>query len=194
MTEEDLIRGCLKHEHTSQRELYNLYFGKMMSVCIRYAKDQKEAKAILLNGFRNIFNEFKRFLEASGKVKKDHAATSLEEWIKKEIITAAIQQMHNNKKEYFVSSTVSMRDSEKSPNGEISDEQITKFANKQVILNALQGLTSSYRAIYNLHEIDGYSYPEISKLLDISEYTAKDSLSKAKFNLRRNLVRMISKQ
>ena len=149
MTEEDLIRGCLRYEHASQRELYNLHFSKMMHICIRYAKDQKEAKAILLNGFKNIFNEFKSFLNVTDKIKKNVSATTLEEWIKKEIITSAIQHMHNNKKEYFVSSTVSMRDSEKTTNGEISDEQIIKSANKQMILHALQGLTPSYRAIYN---------------------------------------------
>ena len=156
MTEEDLIRGCLRYEHASQRELYNLYFSKMMHICIRYAKDQKEAKAILLNGFKNIFNEFRNFLNASEKIKKDSSSTTLEEWIKKEIIASAIQYMHNNKKEYFVSSTVSMRDSEKLTNGEVSDEQIMKLANKQMILDALHGLTPSYRAIYNLHEVDGY--------------------------------------
>ena len=108
MTEEDLIRGCLRYEHASQRELYNLHFSKMMHICIRYAKDQKEAKAILLNGFKNIFNEFKSFLNVTDKIKKNVSATTLEEWIKKEIITSAIQHMHNNKKEYFVSSTVSI--------------------------------------------------------------------------------------
>jgi RNA polymerase sigma factor (sigma-70 family) len=193
MTEEELIRGCLKYEHASQRELYQLYFSKMMHICIRYAKNQEDAKAILLDGFKNVFNGFRNFVDINGKIKKDEPPLSLEEWIKKEIIASAVQHMHNNKKEYFVSSTVSMRDSENKTNSELSDEQIIRSTDKQAILKALQQLTPSYRAIYNLHEVDGYSHLEISKLLDISEYTSKDSLSKAKFNLRKNLVRMVPK-
>jgi RNA polymerase sigma factor (sigma-70 family) len=193
MTEEDIIRGCLKYDHACQRELYDLYFAKMMHVCLRYAKDPKEAKSILLNGFKNIFNEFRSFSDLSAKTKNDAPAGRLGQWIKKEIIASAIQYMHSNKKEYFVSSTVSIRDSEKQANGEIPDEQIIKSATKQMVMNALRELTPSYRAIYNLHEMDGYSHQEISVLLDISEYTSKDSLSKAKFNLRKNLVRMVSK-
>ena len=191
MNEEALIRGCLKHERASQRELYEIYFTKMMHLCIRYAKNQQEAKSILLDGFKNIFNDFRIFSGANAKRKKDSPPVSLEEWIKKEIVASAIRHMHNNKKEYFVSSTVSVRDSQRQSSTEISDEKIIASANKQIIIKALQQLTPSYRAIYNLHEVDGYSHLEISKLLDISEYASKDSLSKAKFNLRKNLTQLV---
>ena len=191
MSEEELIKGCLKYEHASQRELYQQSFSKMMHICIRYARNQQDAKAILLDGFKSIFNDFRNFVEANEKIKKDASPVTLEEWIKKEIIASAVRHMHDNKKEYFVSSTFNMRDSEKQIFADVPDEQIIKSADKQMVINALQQLTPSYRVIYNLHEIDGYSHLEISKLLDISEYTSKDSLTKAKFNLRKNLARIV---
>jgi len=193
MNEEELISGCLKHERSSQRALYEIYFSKMMHVCIRYAKNQQEAKSILLDGFKNIFNGFRIFTDVNAKRKKDSPPVSLEEWIKKAIVASAIRHMHNNKREYFVSSTVSVRDSEKQSSFEISDEKIIHSVDKQIIIKALQQLTPSYRAIYNLHEVEQYSHLEISKLLDISEYASKDSLSKAKFNLRKNLTQMVPK-
>ncbi|MEK6615820.1 MAG: hypothetical protein AABZ32_06885, partial [Bacteroidota bacterium] len=121
MNEEDLISGCLKHERASQRALYEIYFSKMMHVCIRYAKNQQEAKNILLDGFKNIFNNLRIFSDANAKRKKDAPSVSLEEWIKKEIVASAIRHIHNNKREYFVSSTVSVRDSEKQFSTELSD-------------------------------------------------------------------------
>ncbi len=191
MTEEELIRGCLKHEHAAQRELYLRHFAEIMQLCIRYSKTPQEAKTILLDAFKNIFNGFGNYAQANAKRKKDAPPVPLGDWIKGEAIASAVQHMHNNKKEYFVSSTVSTRDAGKQPGQEISDEQIMKAAGKQMIIQALQQLTPSYRVIYNLHEVDGYSHPEISRLLDISEYTSKDSLLKAKFNLRKNLTSMI---
>ena len=193
MPEEEIIRGCLKYEHASQHALYEQYSGKMTHLCIRYAKSQQEAKTILLEGFKNIFNGFRNYIEENAKRKKDSSPITLEDWVKKEIIKAAVQQMHANKKEYFVSSTVSMRDSEKQSAQEISDEQIMKSADKPMIIKALQQLTPSYRTVYNLHEVDEYTHLEISKLLDISEYISKDSLSKAKFNFRKNLSGMVLK-
>lgn len=191
MSEEEIIRGCLKHERASQRALYEIYSGRMMDICLRYAKNPQEAKEIFLDGFKNIFNNFSHFVDGNAKRKKDETPLPLQEWIKKEIIASIIRQMHANKREYFVSSTVSARDMEKPMSAEISDEQIMKSTDRQFIMKALQQLSPSYRAVYNLYEMDGYSLPEISKLLDISEYTSKDSLSKAKFNLRKNLARMV---
>lgn len=192
MTEADLIRGCLKEEKSAQRELYLQYFSRSMSVCIRYSRDPQGAKAILLDAFKNILNNFKDFAEQSSKNKKDALPVSLEEWIFKGVIASAIQHMHDKKKEHFVSSTVSMRDPGKTASQELSDEQVIKATDKKMIIKALQQLTPSYRAIYNLHEIDGVSHAEISKLLDVSEYISKDSLEKAKFNLRKNICAMIS--
>ena len=191
MSEEEIIKGCAKHESASQRALYEIYFPRMMQACTRYAKNQQEAKEILLDGFKNIFNFFSSYMNENAKRKKDDTPVSLEEWIKKQILASAIRHMHANKREYFVSSTVNSRDSERPSSLDTSDEHIMKAADKKIIIKALQQLSPSYRAVYNLHEVDGYSHQEISKLLDISEYTSKDSLSKAKFNLRKNLARIV---
>lgn len=194
MGEEEIIRGCLRMERAAQRALFDIYAPGMMQVCIRYSKNNQEAKEILLDGFRNILNNFRNFTEENAKLKKDGNQLSLAEWIKKEMVAAAIRHMHANKKEYFVSSTVSVRDAEKPLSSEISDEQIMQSASRQEIIKSLQQLSPSYRAVYNLHEVDGYSHQEISKLLDISEYTSKDSLAKAKFNIRKNLSRLIPQE
>ena len=194
MTEEEIIRGCLKFERASQRTLYDIYSGRMMQVCIRYSKNNPDAKEIFLDAFKTILNNFKIFAEENAKRKKDSSSLFLEEWIKKEIIASAIRHMHANKREYFVSSTVSARDLEKPLTLELTDEQLVTPSNKQFVIKALQQLSPSYRAVYNLYELDNYPHSEISKLLDISEYTSKDSLSKAKFNLRKNLTHLVPKQ
>lgn len=194
MSEEELIRGCLKHERAVQRTLYELFFGRMMNVCLRYAKNQQEAKEILLDGFKNAFARFHGFVEAHAKRRKDLPSLSLEEWMEKQMIASAIRLLHRNRKEYFVSSTVSVRDLRpRVPEmEETSDEQILKFAGKDKIIRAIHELTPSYRAVYNMHEIDGYSHQEISRHLDISEATSKDTLEKAKFNIRKNLLRLLN--
>ena len=191
MSEEEIIKGCLRNERAAQRALYEIYSPAMMQACIRFAQSRAEAKEILLDGFKNIFDNFRSFTDENAKRKKDEAPLALHDWIKKKIIAAAVRQMHAGRKQHFVSSTVSVRDSEKPASADITDEQIIKSADKQSVIKALQQLSPSYRAVYNLYEIENYSHTEISKLLDISEYSSKDNLQKAKFNLRKNLVRTI---
>lgn len=194
MSEEEMIRGCLRNERLAQRAFYDIYSAKMMHLCIRYSKNNQDARNALLEGFKNIFSKFRDFPKENAKLKKERKHISLEEWVKKEFICAIIRYMHANKKEYFVSSTVSIRDAEMPLSAEISDEQIIQSVGMQEIIKALQRISPSYRAVYNLHEIDGYSHREISKLLDISEYSSKDMLTKAKFNIRKNLLQIITQE
>ncbi|MFH1004656.1 MAG: sigma-70 family RNA polymerase sigma factor [Bacteroidota bacterium] len=192
--EEELIHKCLKHDRNAQRVLYEQYFGKMMGVCIRYSKNQQDAKEIFFSGFINIFTNIKEFVNENSKRKKSSPLVSLEEWIKKMIIKSAIKLLHQNKKEYFVSSTVNVRDAESLSPGiseNILDEQLMSKINLHLILKAIHQLSPSYRTVYNMHEVDNYSHKEISVLLDISEPTSKDNLLKAKYNIHKNLVRMV---
>lgn len=193
MTEEELIYGCHKRDRNHQRVLFELYNKDMMAVCIRYSKDLQEAKEILLDGFKNLFNNFDQFINSQPKEDTYSDPILLKEWIKKEIIFAAVRQMHNSKKHHFISSTVSVRDEGKDTSLNMSNEQIIETTSPEIIVKSLQQLTPSYRVIYNLHEVERYSLSEISKLLDISEYTLQDSLSKIKFHLRKNIIYLLPK-
>ncbi len=193
MQEEEIIRGCLKHDRNFQRALFEMYSAAMLDVCTRYSKSSDAAKEVLLIGFKNIFSNIRQFTEENARLKSEQSPVKFEEWMKKEMILAAVAYMHSKKKEHFISSTVSMRDGEKYSEGDLPDEKIMQHASKASIIKALQQLSPSFRTVYNMHDVDGYSHEAISKLLDISEYSSKDSLTKAKFNLRRNLARMVPK-
>ena len=55
------------------------------------------------------------------------------------------------------------------------------------MLDAIQKLSNMNRVVFNLAEIEGYSYAEIAKQLNISESTARATLSRAKSILKANL-------
>jgi RNA polymerase sigma-70 factor (ECF subfamily) len=56
MTETELVQGCLRENRTAQHELFRRYSGKMMTVCLRYARHRAEAEDILQDAFIRIFN------------------------------------------------------------------------------------------------------------------------------------------
>ncbi|WP_298300217.1 sigma factor, partial [Hydrotalea sp.] len=61
MTEFELIKGCIKQQANCQRMLYEQYSGKLMAVCLRYAKDSMEAEDMLQDAFVRIFNYINQF-------------------------------------------------------------------------------------------------------------------------------------
>ena len=56
-----LIRGCIKNYRRSQEELFRLFYGKMLGVCMRYTQDRDTAEEVLQQGFIKIFDKLDAF-------------------------------------------------------------------------------------------------------------------------------------
>ena len=61
MTEDELIRGCIKEEAACQKEVFNRYAGRMLGVCNRYARNSADAEDILQDAFIKIFEKIHQF-------------------------------------------------------------------------------------------------------------------------------------
>lgn len=53
------------------------------------------------------------------------------------------------------------------------------------VINEIKKLPPSYRVIFNMHVIDGYSHQEIAERLGISVGTSKSGLFKARMHLQK---------
>jgi RNA polymerase sigma-70 factor (ECF subfamily) len=53
------------------------------------------------------------------------------------------------------------------------------------LMTMIQELSPGYRAVFNMHVIEGYSHKEIADILSINEGTSKSQLARAKVVLRK---------
>jgi RNA polymerase sigma-70 factor (ECF subfamily) len=181
MNEHDIIKGCLKNDRASQKALYEQHYGKMLGVCLRYAKDKDEAKDVLHEGFLKVFTNLKNF----------NGTGSFEGWIRRVMVNTSIDHLRKNKQNYLIVSTVYANEKASNLADEVEDEDLLLQIDKEEILKAVQELTPAYRTVFNLYVIEEFSHREIAEMLDISEGTSKSNLSKAKFNLKKNLMHLI---
>jgi RNA polymerase sigma factor (sigma-70 family) len=176
MTEEKLkliIKGCKKQDRTSQKALYEAYYGFAMAICLRYAGNKYEASEILNDGFFKVLSNIHKY----------NPQKSFKPWIGKIMTNASIDYYRSNLK---MSQTV---DLEKA--GSFTDSKaIVGKLSYQDIQAFIQRLTPAYRTVFNLYAIDGYTHKEISNILEISEGTSKSNLYKA----RQKLQEMIQKE
>ena len=56
INEQDLVRACQRNDRKAQTAFYNMYKGKLMGVCRRYARSKEEAEDIYQEAFVKIFN------------------------------------------------------------------------------------------------------------------------------------------
>lgn len=170
-----LIEGCKSKDRESQRMLYKHYYGYAMSICIRYAKDNEEAKEILNDGFMKVF----------AKMHMYDTQKSFKGWLRRILINTAIDHFRANKKHYNHSDISQEHNHHQAEGGNAIDEM-----SHNDILELVQKLSPMYRTVFSLYAIDGYNHEEISKQLGISVGTSKSNLSKARANLRKMLVKM----
>ena len=180
MDETDIIKGCLKNDRASQKALYEKFYSKMLGVCSRYSKDREEAKDILHDGFMKVYNGLKKF----------NGNGSFEGWIRRIMVNTAIDQIRKNKQDYLIVSTVYANEKGNIAVEEINEDELLTTIKEEDILKAVQELSPAYRTVFNLYVIEEYTHKEIAELLDISEGTSKSNLSKAKFNLKKNLTHL----
>lgn len=173
-TERELVALCLQGDRMSCKELFELYSGRMMALCYRFARDANEAQDILQEGFIRIFNKLDLY---SGE-------GSLEAWMRRVMINTALKyrQQHIDKHKYSEIDNVPLY----APTPTIIDE-----LSKEEILKLIQELPDGYRMVFNLYVIEGYSHKEIADQLGIGESTSRSQLVKARLLLKDKLLNLI---
>ena len=61
MTEQELVEGCIREDRICQRELWNRYSKKIMSLCLRYCNSQEEAEDALMEAYVKIYDNLAKF-------------------------------------------------------------------------------------------------------------------------------------
>ncbi len=176
--EKELWQGCQKKQPQAQAMLYKAYFGKMLSVCLRYAKDEEEAKDILQEGFIKVFNHIDSF-KGDG---------SLEGWVRRIVVNTAITHFHKQKKMFFDSidgNTPDIQDTQE--DDQLSEESLLQLSYDDILVFVRQ-LSPAYQAVFNLYVIENYTHREIAEMLQISEGTSKSNLAKARLKLQKLLT------
>ena len=174
-SEKELIEGCINGNESCYKQLYETFYGKMLNVCKRYAKDNEEAKDIVQDGFVRVFKNLHKY----------NFKGSLEGWIRRVIVNSAINHYHEQIKHRVIDYRERIQDNEMggvfySMEGELSFDV-------NYLLEAVQQLPETYRMVFNLNEIEGFSHKEISNMLNITESTSRSNLTKAKQKLKHTI-------
>ena len=163
MTEQEIIAGCIQEKKQCQEELFRRYAGKMLGICMRYARYQMEAEDMLQEAFIRVFDYIHQF---KGK-------GSLEGWIKRIVINTAIKKTQKKSFQNEALGIEPHQDVPISPN-------VYDHLQAEEILALIKELPDGYRTIFNLYAIEGYSHKEIADLLGIQESTSRSQLVKAR--------------
>ena len=174
-----IITGCAQQDRQCQQMLYDQYYGLCLKIAFRYVNTYEQAVEVTHDGFLKMFRNFSRFEVRD----KDKIEMLLIGWIRRVIINASIDYMRremNNQQTYAIPEHVW----EHKDDGQSSDNSLLY----KELMCLVKELPPAYRMVFNLHVIEGYSHPEIAKMLGITTGTSKSNLSKARAHLQKALA------
>ncbi len=173
-TETELLALCKEGDRQACKKLFDLYSGKMMALCYRFARDRNEAEDILQEGFVRVFTKLHLY----------KGVGSFESWMKKVIVNTALKYRDKNIRKHHYSEIDNVHVFDNTPN-------IIEELSKEEILKLIQELPEGYRTVFNLYVIEGYSHKDIGQLLNIGESTSRSQLVKARKLLQQKFMNLI---
>ncbi|AOM79544.1 RNA polymerase sigma factor [Pedobacter steynii] len=168
---QEIIKGCIRKDRSSQYLLYKEFYGYCMGICKRYAINDVDAAEVLNTAFLKVFNHIEKY----------DANKPFKAWMAKIMANTAIDHyraklkfsMHDDINEY----------------GHIGQgAAVYDQLAYDDLLSLIQTLSPAYRIVFNLYAIDGYSHEEIAETLNISVGTSKSNLSRARQKLQEKLA------
>ena len=162
-----LVTGCLKDDRISQKLLYKTFYGFAMSICLRYAGNRYEAAEVMNQGFYKVFKNL---------IKYDFTKP-FKPWLGRIMVNTSIDYYRSNLK---IAHTEDLENAVHVNDTELADKNLSY----NELLDMIRELPRSYRTIFNLYAIEGYSHEEIGTMLNISTGTSKSNLHKAREKLK----------
>lgn len=147
--------------------MYERYGSTMYGVVRRYVRDAATAEDLLHDGFVTLFTHIDEY----------RGAGSFEGWCRRIFVNTALS--HFRKKSPLnsaddVEAFTASRSVEPVALEEMSAKEIKK---------CIDELPDGYKTIFNLHAVEGYPYPEIADILNISEATVRSQYLRARKKL-----------
>jgi len=168
VSEHELVEACKKGSRKAQKRVYELFAGRMLLVCQRYAKNKEHAKDLMHDGFIKVFLNMDGFREKS----------SLQTWITRIMINNCISEI---RKEVRKGIKVDIEHLQL-PDDEAEEFEIVDKSHitAQMVFDKMQELPLGYRTVLSMYILDGYTHAEIAEQLGIAAGTSKSQLAKAK--------------
>lgn len=169
--EQELVIGCQKRNRLAQKQLYDVFGGKLFAICLRYTKNRTDAEDVLQDAFIKIYENISTFRNDS----------PLEYWLRSVVVNTALNHLRQQKH------LRQFDDIETHENGLAGRELTLADFQWQQLLEFIKELPVGCQTIFNLYAIEGYQHNEIAQKLGISEGTSKSQYSRARMLLQEKL-------
>jgi RNA polymerase sigma factor, sigma-70 family len=184
LIEKQLIKKAKMGDETSFESLISSCQGRAYNIALRYLKNEEDALDALQESFIKIFRHLNSFKEDS----------RFDTWVYRIVVNTCNDMLRKNSNQKITDSIYKTDEDNKESVLEIPDhsgspeEVFDKKEKTEHIISCLEKLNQEQKEIIVLRDIHGFSYDEISEILDCSIGTVKSRINRARLRLRAILL------
>jgi len=166
---DETIQQALRGEASAQRKLFEAFAPQAFRVAMRYCERRADAEDVVQNTFIRVFSQLKNYKGEKG---------AFGAWVHRISVNESLRLLRKRRPVLFVESD--MNTLEEVDTEPLVTDHLAAADLRKLILQLPEG----YRAVFNLHAIEGYSHQEIAEQLDITAATSRSQLTRAKRTLK----------
>ena len=165
--EEILINRTLNGDNAAFEQLYKENVGRVYGVCVRIISNSKRAEELTQDVFVKAWENLSSF----------RGESLFSTWIYKIAVNISLMELRSSKKRFLRFKFIDKKLNHTKKHNPAHSDSID-------LEQAVSNLPDKARAVFVLHEIEGYKHEEIAEMMEINPGTSKAQLYRA-----RNLLR-----
>ncbi|MGH9455739.1 MAG: RNA polymerase sigma factor [Terriglobia bacterium] len=175
-----LLARAQRGDEDAFASLFEQHKRRVYSLCLRMTGDTAEAEDLTQEAFLQLFRKISTF----------RGESAFSTWLHRLVVNVVLMRLR--KKGIQKVSLDEVDNSQEEPvkreYGE-DDRRLLGSIDRIVLTNAIEELPPGYRAIFVLHDVEGYEHNEIARIMNCSVGNSKSQLHKARLKLREALRR-----
>ena len=164
----EVIRRCQNGDTKAMEEIYSVYKSSLFNLTYRYARDLSSAEDLLQDIFIKIFT----------CIRKLRSQEAFNAWVYRTAINACISATRKSGRRRHIP----LNETDKPDEGEADSLHIRLDMEKAVSI-----LPPKQKAVFLLHDVQGFTHEEIARVMKWSEGTSKSQLFKARMKIKGHL-------
>jgi RNA polymerase sigma-70 factor (ECF subfamily) len=182
MDERELILRSQDGDGEAFGVLVERYKGKVFSLAYGFTRDRAAADDLAQEVFIKAYFSLPRF----------RARSEFGTWLYRIAVNHAKDYMRKNRSRLRDISLEDVGEQRLASAEKSQDDVRDEEERRALVLSALERLPEKYRVILTLRDIEGMSYEDISRILDLSPGTVDSRLHRARQKLRQRLTSTIN--
>lgn len=167
----------MDNDRGGQLRIYQLFSPVLYGICLKYMKNEDDAKDVFQEAFIIVFQ----------KIKQYKFEGSFEGWMKRIFINKLIETLKKRKRDSLF---LDVFDSETEI---IEEEELESIPiTQEKLIEYIQDLPDQYRMVFNLFVFEKMKHKEIAEMLQITEGTSKSNLNRAKKILQTKILAVLN--